>query len=138
MSIHTLVCIAASFLALAAPAAAESAVKACLDLPSNSEQRRCLQELYRTASAKLDEALLRAIERASEFDARHLPAEGTPSLTTAIRKSQSSWQAYRDAECWGVVGYYRPPNDRPSGALPWVWSCLAEKTLQRIRELQGG
>jgi uncharacterized protein YecT (DUF1311 family) len=126
MSIHTHACIAASFLVLAAPAAAESeAVRACFDLPSNTEQRQCAEELYRAASAKLDEALLGAIARASK-------AEGTLSLATAIRNSQNLWQAYRDAECRGVVGY----DSRPS--TPWVSACLAEKTLQRIRELEGG
>ena len=124
-------------LVLARPASAQSdAVKACFDLLSNSGQRECLQELYRASSARLDEVLLRAIARATEFDAKSPTAEAPPSLATAIRKSQTAWQAYRDAECWGVVGYYRPPNERPSGALPWVWSCLAEKTLQRIKELE--
>jgi uncharacterized protein YecT (DUF1311 family) len=131
-----LVCAAVLLLVRAGPAGAEGdPVKACFEVLSNAGQRECLQQLYRTASARLDEALVRAIARAGDFDAKHPPAEGSPSLTTAISKSQSSWQAYRDAECWGVVGYHRTPNERPAAALPWAWSCLAEKTLQRIREL---
>ena len=135
--VRWLACAAVLLLVRAGPAGAEGdPVKACFEQLSNSGQRECLQQVYRTASARLDEVLVRAIERATEFDAKHSPPDGTASLTTAIRKSHSSWQAYRDAECWGVVGYYRPPNERPAATLPWAWSCLAEKTLQRIRELE--
>ena len=117
---------AASFLILAGPAAAESeAVNACYDLPSNSAQRQCVEDLYRAASAKLDEVLRSAIESASK-------TEDTQSWASAIRRSQSAWQAYRDTECWGVVGY----GSGGSGRMTWIWGCLAEKTLQRIRELE--
>ena len=124
-SVSARVCGAVLLLAHAEPATAESEpVKACFDLPSNSGQRECLQELYRTKSARLDEVLRAATTRASKMEA-------AANLATAIGKSQIAWQAYRDAECWGVVGH-----DRGSAARPWVWSCLVEKTLQRIRELE--
>lgn len=103
----------------------KEAVNACFDLISNTEQRLCLEELYRTASAKLDKALLSAIERSSKAE------KGSLDWVTAVRNSQSLWQAYRDAECLGVVGL----GARPS--LPWKWRCLAEKTLQRIDDLEG-
>jgi len=166
-SIGSHIFIAASFLVLAAPAAAKNeAVNACFNLISSSETRQCLNELYRTASAKLGARLLSAFERGSKeatdacFDLisnsetrqcledlyrnasakldgalaaieRASEAGGTLDLAISIRKSQSLWQAYRDAECLGVVGY----DARPS--LPWKWQCLAEKTLQRIEELEG-
>ena len=167
-SIGSHIFIAASFLVLAAPAAAKNeAVNACFNLISSSETRQCLKELYRTASAKLDGRLLSAFERGSKeatdacFDLisnsetrqcledlyrnasakldgaflaaieRASGADGTLDLATSIRKSQSLWQAYRDAECLGVVGH----GARPS--LPWKWRCLAEKTLQRIEDLEG-
>jgi uncharacterized protein YecT (DUF1311 family) len=124
-SVRAHVCVAVLLLVRVTPAAAESEpVKACFDRLSNSGQRECLQELYRTTSARLDEVLRGAIERASKLEA-------TPHLAPAISKSQIAWQAYRDAECWGVVGY-----DHGSAARPWVWSCLVEKTLQRIKELE--
>jgi uncharacterized protein YecT (DUF1311 family) len=54
-----------------------------------------------------------------------------PNWSDAVVASQKAWQAYRDAECWGVVA--RPGG---SGRLVWAYGCLAEKTLERIQELR--
>ena len=134
MSIHARICVAALLFAHAAPAAAESeAVKACLDLFSSSEQKQCAEALYRAASVELDQALLRVIERVSQADRRAVDSNASDpaSWAAAVRKSQSSWQAYRDAERWGVVGH-----GGGSGRMTWVWGCLAEKTLERAGELK--
>jgi uncharacterized protein YecT (DUF1311 family) len=128
--------VAITLLAFAAnPALASKArVKACIDLNSNAEQRDCAQALYRDASKELDELVRRRLDEAEATD-KAPPLPGAPpqpqSLRDAIAASQKAWEAYRDAECRGVVG--RPGG---SGRLTWAYGCLAEKTLQRIEEVK--
>jgi uncharacterized protein YecT (DUF1311 family) len=117
------------------PAVAGNArVKACFDLNSNAEQRDCAQALYREASKKLDELLRRRLDEAEATDkAPPLPGAPPPiqSLREAIAASQKAWEAYREAECRGVVG--RPGG---SGRFAWAYGCLAEKALERIEEVK--
>jgi uncharacterized protein YecT (DUF1311 family) len=128
--------LAIALLLLAAnPAAADNArVKACFDLSSNAEQRDCAQALYRDASKELDEIVRRKLEAAEASD-KAPPQFGTvpqeQSFHDAIAASQKAWEAYRDAECWGVVG--RPGG---SGSFTWGFGCAAEKTLERIEEVR--
>lgn len=96
-------------------------VSACLDLPSNAEQRQCAEKLAGAAAVEMDEILRRALANPANSQER----------AAAISKSQSAWIAYRDAECWGVVG-----SGDSSGRMTWAFGCLAEKTLQRINELK--
>jgi uncharacterized protein YecT (DUF1311 family) len=119
----------------ASPAAAEHPrVKACFNLRSNAEQRDCLHELYRAASAELDDILRRKLEAADATDTAPPMIGAAPQtlgLRDAIAASQKAWEAYREVECWGVVG--RPGG---SGRLGWAYGCLAEKTLARIDEVK--
>ena len=119
----------------ATPAFAEyPRVKACFNLPSNAEQRDCLHDLDRAVSSELDDVLRRRLESADALD-KAPPRIGavpqTQSLHGAIAASQKAWQAYRDAECWGVIG--RPGG---TGRFGWAHGCAAEKTLERIEELK--
>jgi uncharacterized protein YecT (DUF1311 family) len=117
------------------PAIAENArVKACFDQPSNAEQRECAQALYRAASVELDDIFQHKLEAADATD-KAPPMIGAPPQAQSLRDaevaSQQAWEAYRKAECWGVVG--RPGG---SGRFGWAYGCLAEKTLERIEELK--
>ena len=56
---------------------------------------------------------------------------GDGSAAAAIAASQRAWEAYREAECRGVVG-----RGEGSGRMVWVFGCLTEKTRERIRELE--
>jgi uncharacterized protein YecT (DUF1311 family) len=126
--------IALLFLATSPAAADNARVKACLDLKSNAEQRDCAQALYRDASKELDDIVRRKLEQADASD-KTPPQFGTvpqkQSFHDAIAASQKAWEAYRDAECWGVVG--RPGG---SGSFTWGFGCAAEKTLERIEEVR--
>jgi uncharacterized protein YecT (DUF1311 family) len=93
-------------------------IQSCFEI-TNSEQKRCLEGQYRNAVVELETAYARALERASKGDE-----------APAIAESQRAWEIYRDAECKGVVG-----SVTGSGRMTWVWGCLAEKTKQRIIEL---
>ncbi|MBR0716024.1 lysozyme inhibitor LprI family protein [Bradyrhizobium liaoningense] len=113
-------------------------IKACYERRSNAEQRDCLHDLYRTASAELEQIYRRSVDRATalEADARARntwppPSGNGPSSAERITASQKAWEAYRDAECWGVVG-----EPGGSGSRTWAYGCLAEKTFERIGELK--
>jgi uncharacterized protein YecT (DUF1311 family) len=114
--------------------AANTRVKACFELNSNAEQRDCAQALYNEASKELNELVRRRVDEAEATD-KAPPLPGAPpqlqSLRDAIAASQKAWEAYREAECRGVVG--RPGG---SGRLTWAYGCLAEKTLERIEEVK--
>jgi uncharacterized protein YecT (DUF1311 family) len=81
----------------------------------------------------LDHIYRRVLDAATVAE-KTAPRDGNqtaPSWPDAIVASQKAWEAYRDAECWGVVG--RPGG---SGRLAWAYGCLAEKTLEHGRELR--
>jgi uncharacterized protein YecT (DUF1311 family) len=101
-------------------------VQTCLDKMTGGEQKQCTETLYRAASDKLDAVYRVVLERASKSD-----KAGAPSQAAAIAASQKAWEAYRDAECTGVVG-----SGDGSGTQVWRFGCLAEKTIERIQELQ--
>jgi uncharacterized protein YecT (DUF1311 family) len=48
-----------------------------------------------------------------------------------VIESQQAREAYRDAECRGVVG-----RGGGSGTMVWVLGCLAEKVRARTQELE--
>ena len=125
----------ALLLLAASPAAADNArVKGCFDLRSNAEQRDCAQVLYRDATKELDELVRRKLDEADTSDKAPPRFGDVPqkqSFHDAIAASQKAWEAYRDAECWGVAG--RPGG---SGSLTWGFGCAAEKTLERIEEVK--
>jgi uncharacterized protein YecT (DUF1311 family) len=125
----------ALLLLAASPAAANNArVKACFDLNSNAEQRDCAQALYRDALKDLDDLVRRKLDEAGASDKAPPRFGAVPqkqSLYDAIAASQEAWEAYRDAECWGVAG--RPGG---SGSFTWGFGCAAEKTLERIEEVK--
>jgi uncharacterized protein YecT (DUF1311 family) len=127
-------CGIAALLCLAGPATADDdRVKACLDLNTTLEQRQCAQDLFRAATAELDQIYRRVLDAATVAE-KTAPGGGNqtaPSWPDAIVASQKAWEAYRDAECWDVVG--RPGG---SGRLVWAYGCLAEKTVERVRELR--
>lgn len=107
--------------------AADAELKHCLDAADGGEQKRCTQELFRKASDELTTAYAGALEKAAAADARNAADGGSSS---ALAESQRVWEIYRDAECKGVVG-----RGGGSGRMVWVFGCLAEKTCERIGEL---
>ena len=107
--------------------AADAELAQCLDSATGGEQKRCTQELLRKASDELKAAYGSALEKAAAADAREA-ADGSSSA--ALTESQRAWELYRDAECKGVVG-----RGGGSGRMVWVFGCLAEKTRDRIGEI---
>lgn len=107
-------------------------VKACFDLRSNAEQRDCVQKLYRGIAAELERVFQDELARVSQPPGEGIKfgAADPVKLADALTKSQSAWQAYRDAECWGVVG-----SGGGTGSATWAFVCLIEKTKERMREL---
>ena len=49
-----------------------------------------------------------------------------------MRKSQTAWEAYRNAECGEVVGQGRDG----SGRRTFMMACYADKTIERIKEVE--
>ncbi len=128
-----LVAWADSVTAVDLPAADRARLKACLDLNTTLDQRECMGSLHRATSQELADVYRQTLEKAAASD--HTAAErdgpARPGWADAIAKSQMAWEAYRDAQCWDAEG-----SDGGSGRMMWVYGCLAEKTLERIRELK--
>ena len=101
----------------------------CLNAPTGSEQKQCTQALFQNAADEMKKAYAGVMEKAAEADARN-SGSGDGSAAVAIAESQRAWEIYRDAECRGVVG-----RGSGSGRMVWVFGCLAEKTRERIRDL---
>jgi uncharacterized protein YecT (DUF1311 family) len=117
-------CCAAFLLFVVQPVFAESeSVRACLNRPSNAEQKECTQAVFRAASVELESVYRRTVEDALKQD--------VTGRAAAIAASQTAWEAYRNAECSGLVGL-----GGGSGRPVWVYGCLAEKTFERMRELK--
>jgi uncharacterized protein YecT (DUF1311 family) len=91
----------------------------CGDLATGAEQKHCAEQRYREAADALQAAYGRALARAANADDK-----------AAATASQRAWEAYRDAECRGVVG-----RGGGSGRMVWVLGCLKEKTDARTGEL---
>ncbi len=113
---------------LASLAQAEDADLArCLNSPTGSEQKQCTLALYQSAAEEMKLTLAGVLQRAAEYDAPSTDG----GLAAAISASQRAFEAYRDAECTGVVG-----RGEGYGRMAWVNGCLAEKTRERIHELR--
>jgi uncharacterized protein YecT (DUF1311 family) len=111
--------------------AAEGSSIHCGDLATGVEQKQCAETRYRKASEELREVYGRVLRHAADADTQSLPgAPDEKSRVVAISASQRNWEAYRDAECRGVVG-----RGDGSGRMVWVLGCLAEKASERAREL---
>jgi uncharacterized protein YecT (DUF1311 family) len=124
MMCRVVFCCAALAVLAASPVFAESsAVRDCLDRMTGVEQKQCTEAIYRAATTELETLYRRAVDAAirPEMSGR----------ASAIAASQAAWEAYRDAECRGLVGL-----GGGSGRPVWVYGCLAEKTFERIRELK--
>ena len=103
----------------------------CLDSATGGEQKRCTQALFRKAEDELKNAYAAILEKAAKADARAaLPNATEKGSSAAVTESQRAWEIYRDAECKGVGG-----RGGGSGRMVWVFGCLTEKTVDRIREL---
>jgi len=102
----------------------------CLNSPTGSEQKRCTLALYQGAAEEMKLTLAGVLQRAAEYDAP-MPGSTDGGLAAAISASQRAFEAYRDAECNGVVG-----RGEGSGRMVWVQACLAEMTRERIHELR--
>jgi len=101
----------------------------CLIAPTGSEQKQCTQALFQNAVEEMKKVHVRVMEKAAEADSR-TSGSADGSAAAAIAASQRAWEIYRDAECRDVVG-----RGGGSGRVVWVFGCLAEKTRDRIREL---
>lgn len=117
-------CCAAFLVLVAGPVSAQSeSVRACLNRLSNAEQKECTEAVFRAASVELESLYRRTVEDALKQD--------VTGRAAAIAASQTAWEAYRNAECQGVVGL-----GGGSGRPVWVYGCLADKTFERMRELK--
>lgn len=95
----------------------------CLNSQTGSEQKLCTQALFQSALEEMKATYAVVLQKAASGS-----ADG--SAAAAIAASQRAWEIYRDAECRDVVGH-----GGGSGRMVWVFGCLAEKTRERIREL---
>jgi uncharacterized protein YecT (DUF1311 family) len=101
----------------------------CANLLSTGAQKECAEAAFKTSETEMQAAYEAAVERAAKAGTPADPA--AKGWAATLRKSQLAWQAYRDAECRGFVGY-----GEGSGRMVWVLGCHAEKNRERTQELQ--
>ena len=104
--------------------------KTCADPATTGEQKQCAEDAYRKASEVLRATYARVMAAAAKADSENTPSTTEKSYSSLIADSQRAWENYRDAECWGLVG-----RGDGSARMAMVWGCLAEKSAERIREL---
>ena len=127
MASHARLIGAALGMMAASPAAAtDAAVQACFDKMTGGEQKLCMAAVQRAAKAELGFVYHDALAAARKLDS----SSSSPAF--AIETSEKAWEAYRDAECGGVVR----GGAWSSGTAVMVMGCYAEKTYERIRELK--
>ena len=120
-----------TFLLLAPPGRAEpGTTENCADPATTGEQKRCAEDAYRKASEVLTATYARVMAAAAKADSENPPSTTEKSSSSLMADSQHAWENYRDAVCWGLVG-----RGDGSARMAMVWGCLAEKTDERIREL---
>jgi uncharacterized protein YecT (DUF1311 family) len=114
-----------AFLSMWTPARAEDALD-CQEALSTVEMNRCAGAEFEKADKELNEVYQKALADDDPlFDAKAWEA--------ALRASQRSWIAFRDAECEGHVAMFWSGG---SGATVDIIGCKTEKTEARIRELR--
>jgi uncharacterized protein YecT (DUF1311 family) len=107
----------------------DNAVDICFNKHSNAEQRECMIAVYNAARIELDDVLNRRIDGLYRLA---LPRQDADEIAAAMRKSQAAWEAYRNAECGEVVGQGRDG----SGRRTFMMACYADKTIERIKEVE--
>jgi uncharacterized protein YecT (DUF1311 family) len=100
-------------------------------MATGSEQKQCVEIRYRRRADEVKGAYGQVLDRASKADIEHPASGDQKSWKTAVTESQRAWEAYRDAECRGVVG-----RGDGSGTMVWVLGGLAEKARTRAKELK--
>jgi uncharacterized protein YecT (DUF1311 family) len=118
-----------ALVASSAPACAQEAgtAAACDALLSPYAQTECLVKLATTADAKLNEVYRHAVRTIGKSDHHNIAA-----WKNALRSTQRTWIAFRDADCGTLTGYEWGDG---TGLRPATESCLLEKTTQRTRDL---
>ena len=118
----------------AAPAVAQTPGTAvdCAKAFSTLEINDCAEQEFKRADARLNaayKAMLARIDTGTDFDAKT-----KAGLRTAVQDAQRKWLAFRDADCKGAVGREWTGG---TGQTYAVYSCLTEKTVARVRDLEG-
>jgi uncharacterized protein YecT (DUF1311 family) len=120
-----------AFLSMWTPARAEDALD-CQEALSTVEMNRCAGAEFEKADKELNEVYQKALAEIPEM-AGDDPLFDAKAWEAALRASQRSWIAFRDAECEGHVAMFWSGG---SGATVDIIGCKTEKTEARIRELR--
>jgi uncharacterized protein YecT (DUF1311 family) len=120
----------ALFAFLATPATAQDDPPDCANQMDQSTMTRCAGIDFEKADAELNRIWPGLKKEAQEADAEAF--DGNGGYLDALMASQRAWLAYRDAECAWQGFEARGGSMEPM----LVNACLAEKTIQRIKELQ--
>ncbi len=102
----------------------------CANASTTIEIDFCAEQDFKAADVRLNaayKAMLGRVETGTDFDAKT-----KAGLRAAIQDAQRKWLAFRDADCKEAVGREWTGGTGMSYA---VYSCLAEKTAARIKEL---
>lgn len=117
-------------LLLASAASAGEEKVDCDNALSTYEMNICAGRAYEAADARLNAVYKQALAAIPEMAAE--PPFDAKSWEAALRASQRTWIAFRDAECEGHVAMFWSGG---SGATVDIIGCKTEKTEARANEL---
>ncbi len=102
----------------------------CAKASTTQEINFCAEQDFKAADARLNaayKAMLGRVEIGTDFDRKT-----QAGLRAAIQDAQRKWLAFRDADCKEAVGREWTGG---TGMTAAVYTCLTEKSLARIKEL---
>jgi uncharacterized protein YecT (DUF1311 family) len=111
--------------------AEEAAPGDCAEALSTEQMNRCAAAEFSKADAELNATYQKALAAIPKFASD--PPWDAKAWETALRESQRTWVAFRDAECDGHVAMFWTNG---TGATGDILGCKTEKTEQRIKELK--
>lgn len=102
----------------------------CSNPMSTFEQNACADKDFTAADKDLKAAYAQALKAVPEM-ASEKPYDAK-SWEHALRQSQRTWVAYRDAECKDHIAMFWSGG---TGATAQVLGCMTDKTKARTKEL---
>lgn len=116
--------------ALASGAGAQAPID-CAKAMATAELNACADQALARADAALNAAYRKVVAKIAASDGAK-PYDNK-SWDAALRASQRTWIAWRDADCKGLVPF---PWGGGTGTTGEVLGCLTEKTEARTKQLR--
>lgn len=118
-------------LALSLAQAADAEAINCAKAASTVEMNFCADKDFKAADKALNATYSAALDSIKTRDLEKPYDAG--SFEEAMRASQRTWVAYRDADCKDLVAQEWSGG---TGATSAILQCMTDKTIQRTKEIR--